>query len=465
MYNKEYFNKEFDKDKIKEKNNDPFNLCYHISPITGWLNDPNGLCQVDGTYHIYYQADPLNAIRKNIIWGHVTTKDFINYHYHEPFIFADTNLDKDGAYSGSAFIIDDKINFFYTGNVKYPGNYDYINEGRDHNTIKIVSEDGFSYDKKELILSNDDYPRNLTRHVRDPKIYQEDGIYYLFLGARDKNDKGKVIVYKSDDLEEFSYHMEITTNYDFGYMWECPDFFEINGKKFLMVSPQGLKSEEYRFQNIYQSGYFPIDIDLKEKAYRLGEFVELDYGFDFYAPQTFEDESGRRILIGWMGMPDANYINPTVKNNWQHALTLPRELKTRDNKLLQKPIKEVESLRKEKIEIKKDLEYFINQFEFLAEGINEEFEINLRSDAKLTYKDQIISLNLGRCGYGRDKRKIRIEKINNIRIYSDTSSVEIFINDGQYVMTSRVYSEKSLFKSSIIGTLYEMDNIKWEKIF
>ena len=465
MYSKEYFNKEFDINKIEEKNNDPFNLSYHISPITGWLNDPNGLCQVDGTYHIYYQADPLHAIRKNIIWGHVTTKDFINYNYHEPFIFADTNLDKDGAYSGSAFLKDNKINFFYTGNVKYPGNYDYINDGRDHNTIKIVSEDGFSYDKKELLLSNDDYPRNLTRHVRDPKIYEEDGIYYLFLGARDTNDKGKVIVYKSKDLEEFSYHMEITTNYEFGYMWECPDFFEIDGKKFLMVSPQGLKSEEYRFQNIYQSGYFPIDIDLKAKTYSLGEFVELDYGFDFYAPQTFEDESGRRILIGWMGMPDASYTNPTVKNNWQHALTLPRELKTRDNKLLQKPIEEIESLRNKEIEIKRGEVYTLDTFEFLADKIDEEFEIYLRSDAKLSYKDQILSLKLGRCGYGRDKRKIRIEKIDNISIYSDTSSVEIFINDGQYVMTSRVYSEKSLFKSSIIGTLYEMDNIKWEKKF
>ena len=67
-----------------------------------------------------------------------------------------------------------------------------------------------------------------------------------------------------------------------------------------------------------------------------------------------------------------------------------------------------------------------------------------------------------RCGYGRNERKIRIEKIDNISIYSDTSSVEIFINNGEYVMTSRLYSQKNLFKSSIIGTLYEMDNIKWE---
>ena len=316
-----------------------------------------------------------------------------------------------------------------------------------------------------MILSNDEYPKDLTRHVRDPKIYEEDGNYYLFLGARDKNNKGKVIVYKSNDLEKFAYHMEITTNYDFGYMWECPDFFELEGKKFLMMSPQGLESEEFKYQNIYQSGYFPIDIDLKAKAYSLGEFVELDCGFDFYAPQTFEDEKGRRILIGWMGMPDASYTNPTVKNNWQHALTLPRELKVSNNKLLQKPIKEIENLRNKKIEIRKNENYFSQTFEFISEDIDGEFEIYLRSDAKLTYKNQILSLKLGQCGYGRNERKIRIENVYNISIYSDTSSVEIFINNGEYVMTSRVYSQKNLFKSSIIGTLYEMDNIKWEKKF
>ena len=52
----------------------------------------------------------------------------------------------------------------------------------------------------------------------------------------------------------------------------------------------------------------------------------VDRGFDFYAPQTFEDETGRRILIGWMGIPDADYTNPTTQAGWQHALTIPRVL-------------------------------------------------------------------------------------------------------------------------------------------
>ena len=207
MYNKKFYEDEFNKniDRIDIVKKDLYNLNYHISPITGWLNDPNGLCKFNGKYHIYFQYDPLNAIRKNIIWGHVSTVDFINYTYEKPFIFADSEIDKDGAYSGSAFIKDNKLNLFYTGNVKHKGDYDYIYDGRDHNTIRIVSDDGYNFDKKELILSNDDYPKEMSRHVRDPKIYEENGIYYMFLGARSRDDNGRVLIYKSSDLSTFSY--------------------------------------------------------------------------------------------------------------------------------------------------------------------------------------------------------------------------------------------------------------------
>ena len=106
-------------------------------------------------------------------------------------------------------------------------------------------------------------------------------------------------------------------------MWECPDYVEQDGKKFLSVSPQGLKREEFRFQNIYQSGYFPVKEDgsVDERDFR-----EWDMGFDFYAPQTFTDNSGRRLLIGWMGMPDAEeeYTNKTIDEGWQLCLTVPR---------------------------------------------------------------------------------------------------------------------------------------------
>lgn len=444
------------KDKVKK---DPNLLKFHIYPEAGWLNDPNGLCEYKGRYHIYYQYSPLDENKSDICWGHVSTEDFLNYKREDIFIYPDFKLDKDGAYSGSAFIKDDKINFFYTGNVKHDGDYDFIKEGRDHNTVRIVS-DAYNYSDKILIFDNDDYPRDMTKHVRDPKIYEKDGYYYMFIGARSIEDKGLVLVYRSKDLENFTYHMRIETDYDFGFMWECPDFFTIDSKDFLILCPQGVENETYRYQNIYQSGYFPIEIDFNEKTYKLGEFTELDYGFDFYAPQTFEDSKSRRILIAWMGMPDAIYTNPTVNYKWQHCLTIPRKLSVKNGKLCQNPISEMENLRKDHITLKRGENYEDFVFEALAKNIKDSFEINLRSDVSLSYNDGILILDMGDSSFGRDIRQVKIDKINDIRIYSDKSALEIFVNEGEYVLTSRVYSENAGFYSEDLDfDLYTLNSI------
>lgn len=464
MLDKNYYQdnkEEFDRLRNKVKK-DPFLPAFHIYPEAGWLNDPNGLCQFDGNYHIYYQYSPFDENKKEIAWGHVISDDFINFSYEDPFIYPDSKYDRDGAYSGSAFIENEEINFFYTGNVKHEGDFDYINSGRDHNTMKIRSSDGMNFSKKELILTNEDSPEDITKHVRDPKIYKENEDYYMFLGARSKEDKGMVLVYKSSDLKDFSYHMRIESKEKFGYMWECPDYFFLDGEGILITCPQGVRSEEYRYQNIYQAGYFPLDIDFPTKTYSLGDFKELDYGFDFYAPQTFEDDQERRILIGWMGMPDATYTNPTTEYKWQHCLTIPRKLIFRDGKLYQEPVKELEKLRGEKLFLEKTRCYKGSVFEAISEDINSDFSIKLREDVSLTYTNGILSLDMGKSSYGRDKRKLKVESIFNLRIYSDRSSLEIFINDGAYVLTSRVYSEEYVFSSTNLDfDLFSLSSIKF----
>lgn len=444
---KTYQEKKDQRKSMKERvRKDPFLLDLHIYPETGWLNDPNGLCYYDGLYHFYYQYSPLDETRGDIIWGHVTSPDFLSYKREEPLIFADSDLDKDGAYSGSAFIKEGKINFFYTGNVKYDGDYDYIKEGRDHNTIKIVS-DGYAYNGKILVMDHDDYPADMTRHIRDPKIYEKDGAYYMFLGARSLEDKGMVLVFKSDDLENFTYHMRVETDYNFGYMWECPDFFDLDGRGILICCPQGLESEEYCYQNTYQAGYFPLDLDFENKTYKLGEFIELDYGFDFYAPQSFESKDGRRILIGWMGMPDADYTNPT-DHDWQHALTIPRLLEFKNSKLYQKPIEEYKKLRREELHLRLGGIHKGKAFEAVSDDIRGDFSINLREDVRLSYNEGILTLDMGDSSFGRKIRKIKIDHIEKLEIFSDTSSLEIFINGGEKVMTTRVYSEEYAFSSN-----------------
>lgn len=457
MDKKEYIKRLDEQKKLKNlMEKDRYLLNFHLFPPSGWLNDPNGLCQFKGINHIYYQYTPFDPTWGMKLWGHYTTEDWITYKECEPFLFSDTKDDRDGVYSGSAFIKDGEIYFYYTGNVKYTDKkYDYILNGREQNTIMVKSEDGFNYEDKKTILKNDDYP-NMSCHVRDPQILEKEGTFYMVLGARDIEDRGCVLIYSSQDLEKWSYHMRIDSQKKFGYMWECPNLIEISGKMFLICCPQGVEQVGIDYANIYQCGYFLIDIDFKEKKYTLGEFIELDRGFDIYAPQTFTDEKGRKILIGWMGLPDASYTNEeTIKNGWQHALTLPRELKVKNEKIIQIPLVELKKLRVEQ----ENISNFENVELIFDFKICKEIEILLRESIKIIYKEEILTLNLEKCGFGRDERSIKLERLENLNIFLDNSSIEIFINSGEEVFTSRCYCEVLQNRMTLNGN-YKLRNFK-----
>ena len=118
----------------------------HLMPPVGWLNDPNGLCQLNGIYHAFFQYSPFNAEGGVKMWGHYTSKDMIDWEYQGVKLYPDQPFDCHGVYSGSAFIEDDKMYVYYTGNVKLEdGDFDYINTGRESNTVLVVSEDGKTF--------------------------------------------------------------------------------------------------------------------------------------------------------------------------------------------------------------------------------------------------------------------------------------------------------------------------------
>ncbi len=423
---------------------DPDRLSYHLMPPVGWLNDPNGLYEKDGVYHIFYQYSPMDASGEKLKgWGHYTTKDFVHFTEEEDALFPDSPIDKGGAYSGSAFEgPDGTIHFFYTGNDKKEGPYDYINEGRQHWTAHFTTKDGKHFTKKEVLMKNEDYPDNLSCHVRDPKVIEEDGKYYMVLGARTRDSKGQVNVFESTDLENWSPVSVIRSRKPFGYMWECPDLFDLDGGRVLITCPQGVDQEGFLYENIYQNGYFLADGPL-DKDQTVNEFQELDNGFDFYAPQTFSDHKGRRILIGWMGLPDADYKNPTAEAGWQHALTLPRQLHLKDGRVFQYPIEETLNLREEEesFELKPDAPVTLKSrvCEIQLRPETDTFSLKLRKDVSLSYKEGLLTFSLGPSGYGRESRHIEIEEIREIAIFSDTSSLEIFINGGERVITTRLY--------------------------
>lgn len=436
------------KEYREQVKSDPRRLKFHLMPKTGWLNDPNGLCQFQGVYHIYYQYTPFEPTGELKLWGHYTTKDFIHYEDDGPVLFPDEDMDAHGAYSGSAFIEDDTIHYFYTGNIKYfdRDDYDYINSGRGSNTITFSSKDGYHFSEKELLMTTDDYPEDMSNHIRDPKIFKQGDRYYMVLGARDRKGIGMVLLYQSEDLKKWEYVNRITTSEKFGYMWECPDLFEIDGQLMMICCPQGVEKQGINFENVHQVTAMNLSYDFDTNEYAIENIKLLDRGFDFYAPQTFEDEKGRRILIGWMGIPDADYTNPTTESGWQHALTIPRQLFVRNGKLIQKPLEELKQLREEKTA---EYMFYPDQeitFRDIVYEANVEYnkcdnmQMTLRKGITLTYEGDILTLDLGEYGAGRTTRKVQISELKKLQIFADTSSVEIFVNDGEEVFTSRIYS-------------------------
>jgi len=434
---------------------------FHIAPPKGWLNDPNGLCQMNGKHHIFFQYSPDDPRGADKYWGHYETTDFINYVYTGIFLSPDTPWDKDGVYSGSAYVEDGEMYLYYTGNVKEDGDFDYVLEGRGANTVLVTSTDGIKAGPKELLLTNKDYTDRLSCHVRDPKIWKEAGMYHMVQGGRTKDDKGCILHFLSADKLTWSFDRYYETKEAFGYMWECPDLFWVGGHQVLSFSPQGVTKKAHKYQNRYQSGYF-LDMNLDED-----NFVEWDMGFDFYAPQTYEDETKRRILIGWMGVPDAVYDHdPSIEMGWQHMLTLPRQLSydQETGRMKQWPVKEIEALRKEKIEITGAMEKMPDAYELVIEGIDQKkseadeksattFKITFDDGLHLSYDktSRVISLMFTKDGYGREERTLLLpekESLQPVHAWVDSSCVELYINDGNYVFTTKYFTQ-SLGKRSI----------------
>jgi beta-fructofuranosidase len=431
---------------------------FHIQPETGLLNDPNGFSFFNGEYHLFYQWFPLGPVHGLKYWYHTKSKDLVHWENVgigiEPKEFFETH----GVFSGSALVYDEKLYLFYTGNT------------RDENWVRhpyqclaVMDKKGVIKKFKEPVIRK--VPTGYTDHFRDPKLWKHEDTFYAVIGAQRENLTGCVVLYRSSNLKKWEFLGEIETRLkNFGYMWECPDYFELNQKGVLIFSPQGLEPEGDCYQNIYQSGYLIGEkLNLESRNFNHGDFKELDRGFDFYAPQTMLDPHGRRILVGWMGLPDISY--PTDKNGWANCLTLPRELSIKNNKLIQQPVQELQTLRKKRVEmedlIENQTKYYFEfdglTYELICEFKNvdaKEFGLHLRANEnektviKFDSNEQKVVLDRSHSGepvateYGTVRKCQLIGEKIKFHIFVDVSSVEIFVNDGQQVLSARIFPKR-----------------------
>lgn len=431
-------------------NNDRYRLGYHVSAPAGWINDPNGFCYYKGYYHIFYQYHPYSADWGPMHWGHARSKDLVHWESLPLALAPDTQADEDGCFSGSAIVKDDVLYLIYTG-------HHYYDDGDpDHfwqNQNLAYSTDGINFTKYENNPIIASAPEDNTHHFRDPKVWEKDGKYYMILGSQGKDGVGRAITYRSDDLKEWQYLGEIakanglTTE---GFMWECPDFFELAGKDILLLSPQGIEAQGQKYLNLFQTGYFVGNFDYSTNTFEHGGFTELDHGHDFYATQTTLAPDGRRLVFGWMDMWESEF--PEKADGWAGALTLPRELELKDDQLYMRPVKETVQLRTAEISAWNKQ---VTEKTLLCENEHQtEIDLTLTTDqafelaftdqdkqVKLTFDQATHTFTLlnGDARYASIKPNAEFK----LQIFIDTSSLEIFINDGEAVFTERFYFDNA----------------------
>ena len=450
--------------RIKESS---YRQTYHNQAVTGLMNDPNGFVWHDNKWHLFYQWCPWGAVHGLKHWYHIVSADLVTWRNLGLCLIPDQGdgYDNKGAYSGSAMPIDDKIYLYYTGNHR---DEDWTRHA--YTCLARLSGDGW-VEKYPLPLFGE-HP-GYTEHQRDPKIIIRPGsdMYYIIIGAKSKEGNGCALIYGSDDLQRgwnFLGELKVPGFEAFGDMWECPTIEHIGGKDVLMFCPQHLLIPG-RGNSRHHNGYIIGNMDWDKLEFQPeGQFHVLDFGFDSYAAACANNiqDSDKAILIAWMGLPDASY--PTDEEDWSGCLTLPRELTVRGRRLIQKPLPEIRKLRDERVVIENDrkglfkLPKAIEMEVDCREGLHdvrlftdENGEGGLRISCDAAQTEISVDRSGLRKRFNTEDGEVRTRPLEHglthLRIFIDSSSVEVFVNDGDAVFTSRVFPDEGELYCNIQG--------------
>ncbi len=422
------------------------------------MNDPNGFSVYGGKVHLFYQYYPYDTKWGPMHWGHQVTEDMVHWQECKAALAPDEEYDKEGCFSGSALETEEGHVLLYTGVTKDK------KSGQERQNQCIAIGDGSEYKKTAdcPVITGEMMPQGFSRvDFRDPKVWKEGDCYYLLAGNRDESGNGQVVLFSSMDLYNWRYEGVLAHNGGvIGSMWECPDFFALDGEDVLICSPQDMKAQGYEFHNGNNAVYFLGSYDKEQKLFTKEKPVSLDYGLDFYAPQTTCLPDGRRILIAWMHSWDDSFIPKGQR--WKGMMTLPRELSIVDGRLFQRPVRELERYWKNNVCYKKARIEGERQFEGVSgrtidftvkilSGSFREFVVDVAGSdeyfTRFTFQKEkgIMEVDRTYSSVTKDIVCIRRAKMDGservkLRFIMDKNSVELFVNDGEMVLSTVIYT-------------------------
>jgi beta-fructofuranosidase len=451
----------------EQRTEDPHRPRYHFLPPANWMNDPNGIIEWNGKYHLFYQHNPHDAVWDNMHWGHAVSDDLV--HWHDlPIALSPTpsSPDEDGCWSGCAVDNNGVPSIFYTG---VQGDWELPHNQRV--CLAMGTEDLIFWEKYagNPVIAHPPEGLNVTG-FRDPYVWREENAWFMAIGAGIQNIGGAVLLYESRDLYSWEYlhplcigDIHDTTNVWTGSVWEVPQFFPLGDKHVLTITAW----DNEQLYSVYFTGNYRNHRFIPETVNK------LDFGDrHFCAPHSTTDSQGRRILWGWIG--ESRAIEAQQAAGWSGLMSLPRVLSLpEDGKLAMRPVDEIESLRG-----KRHRYANIN-----LSAASDEFSVELRNDAieiaaeidpsnaqecgiKLRCSPQseeetTIFYNAVRSELGVDRRRSSPRQNGGIsgdvqrgdfalppgetltlRVFVDCSVIEVYANDHTCI-TSRVYPNRS----------------------
>jgi fructan beta-fructosidase len=466
---------------------EPFRPQFHFSPDSMWMNDPNGMVCYEGEYHLFYQYYPYSNVWGPMHWGHAITTDLVHWEHLPVALYPDS---LGYIFSGSAVI--DWNNSSGLGSAENPpmvALFTHHNQG--------LAESGSDLFQYQSIAYSLDRGRNWTKYpgnpvlqnpgirdFRDPKVswYEAGQKWVMVLAAHDR-----VIFYSSPDLINWSCESEFGENTGaHGGVWECPDLFPLEfegGDKWVLLvsinpgGPNGGSATQY-FVGEFDGNRFYNENPGTEPLW-------IDHGMDNYAGVTWSDipeQDGRRIFMGWMS--NWEYANQVPTERWRSAMTLPRVLHLDRNEnvylLASLPVAETELLRENPHELKSGP--FPERVDITPPGEKRpglyemelvfEFDPNAEGEVEFGFvmesagKEQLVA------GYNAGAREVFIDRDQSgktsfsahfpgkhaapyrgteegeIRLHAfiDLSSIELYMDAGELVMTELCFPESGYEK-------------------
>ncbi|MCH5324645.1 MAG: glycoside hydrolase family 32 protein [Eubacterium sp.] len=411
----------------------------HLKSPQGWINDPNGFIYYKGEYHLFYQHFPYAPVWGRMHWGHAVSNDLLHWEHKSIALFPSKKDDRSGCFSGSAVEHDGKLYLFYTG-VNYteedPENINlYLNNDFTAAQLMITSDDGVRFDnindKRTVIPPLTDKNIGCGINTRDPKVWRGNDAWYMVLGSTSDN-KGRVLLYKSTDLTRWEY-MSFAEKDGFGWGWECPDYFKVDESGVLIISPMGFINGGKKYNEI--TVCVLADFSEKDCTMRLSDNYQLlDCGQDLYAPQSTTDEDGRRILVAWARMPEP------MDGFRIGMFCMPRIVEVKNKHIYFRPHPNVEGRFTKKISDTSEADE--NGYKIVLELKNGD-SIDIGGYV-LERRDNKIYADRSAVFAGHDEIKCRFKTPEicdgeRLDIYVDKNLIEVYINNGEYVLTNVVY--------------------------